>query len=86
MIAPVQSKDGAFLDDPKLRRVFTSSPENLSIRFIIDHGKILIVNASKGRLGEDSPNLLGALLVPTLRLAAMGRGDQPESQRRDFFI
>lgn len=86
MIAPIQNKVGAFLADPKLRRIFTAAPVNLHFRSIMDEGKILIVNLSKGRLGEDSASLFGALLVTTLGLAAISRGDTPESERRDFFI
>ena len=86
MIAPIQNKVGAFLADPKLRRIFTSAPVDLHFRQIMDDGGILIVNLAKGRLGEDSANLLGALLVTTLGLAALSRGDTPEASRRDFFI
>lgn len=86
MISPIQNKVGAFLADPKLNRIFTSAPTNLHFRSIMDEGKILIVNLAKGRLGEDSASLFGALLVTTLGLAAMSRGDIVESKRRDFFI
>lgn len=86
MIAPIQNKVGAFLADPKLNRIFTAAPVNLHFRSIMDEGKILIVNLAKGRLGEDSASLFGALLVTTLGLAAMSRGDIEESKRRDFFI
>lgn len=86
MIAPIQNKVGAFLADPKLNRIFTAAPVNLRFRSIMDEGKILIVNLAKGRLGEDSASLFGALLVTTLGLAAMSRGDIEESKRRDFFL
>ena len=86
MIAPIQNKVGAFLADPKLCRIFTTPPVELRFRSIMDEGKILIVNLAKGRLGEDSASLLGALLVTTLGLAAMSRGDMVEPMRRDFFI
>ena len=86
MISPIQNKVGAFLADPKLRRIFTEPPVDLHFRSIMDEGKILIVNVSKGRLGEDSASLLGAILVTTIGLAAMSRGDIPESERRDFFL
>ena len=86
MIAPIQNKVGAFLADPKLRRIFTAAPVNLQFRSIMDEGKILIVNLSKGRLGEDSASLFGAILVTTLGLAAMSRGDIPDVERRNFLI
>ena len=52
----------------------------------MDDGKILIVNLSKGRLGEDNSTLLGALLVTSIQQAAMTRADIPESDRRDFSL
>lgn len=86
MIAPIQNKVGAFLADPKLKRIFTDAPQMLSFRSIMDEGKTLIVNLAKGRLGEDSASLLGAILVTTLGLAAMSRGDIPPAERRPFHI
>lgn len=85
-IAPIQNKVGAFLADPRLFRMFTSPPVDLRFRQIMDEGKILIVNLAKGRLGEDSANLLGALLVTTLALAAFSRADVKEEDRRDYHV
>jgi hypothetical protein len=85
-IAPIQNKVGAFLADPRLHRMLTAPPIDLHIREVMDQGKILIVNLSKGRLGEDSANLLGALLLSTIGLAAFSRADQPEASRRPFFL
>jgi type IV secretory pathway TraG/TraD family ATPase VirD4 len=86
MIAPIQNKVGAFLADPLLRRILTTTPIDLRFRSIMDEGKILVVNLAKGRLGEDSANLLGALLVTTLGLAAMSRSDVPEEARSVFYV
>jgi len=85
-IAPIQNKIGAFLADPRLYRMLTAPPVDLHFRKIMDEGKILIVNLAKGRLGEDSANLLGALLVTTLSLAAFSRADVEEANRPDYFI
>jgi len=85
-IAPIQNKVGAFLADPRLYRMFTGQLVDLHFRQIMDEGKILIVNLAKGRLGEDSANVLGALLVTTLGLAAFSRADSEESRRRDHII
>jgi hypothetical protein len=52
----------------------------------MDDGKILIINLSKGRVGEDNATLLGAFLVTSIQQAAMTRADVPEDQRRDFFL
>jgi len=85
-IAPIQNKVGAFLADPHLYRMFTGQLVDLHFRQIMDEGKILIVNLAKGRLGEDSANVLGALLVTTLGLAAFSRADTDESRRADHII
>jgi len=85
-IAPIQNKVGAFLADPRLYRMFTNPPVDLHFRQIMDEGKILIVNLAKGRLGEDTANLLGALLVTTLGLAALSRADIDEHERRDYHV
>lgn len=86
MISPIQNKVGAFLADPRLYRIFTEPPVDLHFRQIMDSGKILIVNLAKGRLGDDSANLLGALLVTTLNLAAFSRSELPEQARRPFYL
>jgi hypothetical protein len=52
----------------------------------MDSGKILIVNLAKGRLGDDSANLLGALLVTTLNMAAFSRSELPEHERKPFYL
>lgn len=85
-IAPIQNKVGAFLADPRLYRIVTNPPVDLHFRKLMDEGKILIVNLAKGRLGDDTASLLGALLVTTLGLAGLSRVDTPESSRRDFFL
>lgn len=86
MIGPIQNKIGAFLADPRLYKIFTAPEIDLRFRHIMDEGKVLIVNISKGRLGEDSSNLLGALLVTTLSLAAFSRSEIPESKRHVFYL
>lgn len=85
-IAPIQNKVGAFLADPRLFRLFTNPPVDLHFRKLMDEGRILIANLSKGRLGDDSASLFGAVLVTTLGLAGLTRVDLPESARRPFFI
>src|SRR5437764_4633704 len=84
--APIQNKVGAFLADPLLNRILTVAPQDLHIRQIMDRGNVLLVNLAKGRIGEDSSSLLGALLVTTIGLAAYSRADAPAASRRDFFV
>jgi hypothetical protein len=85
-IAPIQNKIGAFLADPLLNSVLTAPSHDLHIRRIMDEGRVLLVNLSKGRLGEDSSSLLGGLLVTTIGLAAFSRANVPAKNRKDFFV
>jgi hypothetical protein len=85
-IAPIQNKVGAFLADPRLRRMFTDPDQDVRFRQLMDEQGILIVNLSRGLLGEDSANLFGALIVTTLGLAALTRSDTLESARPPFHI
>jgi hypothetical protein len=85
-IAPVQNKVGAFLAHPRLQQILSAPRSSFDLRRIMDNAGILIVNLSKGRLGEDVAALFGALLVSGIGLAALGRADQPETRRRPFFV
>ena len=85
-IASIQNKIGAFLADPVMRRILTEPGEPISLRKVMDEGKVLLVNLGKGRIGEDSSALLGGLLVTTIGLAAYSRADTAPEARRDFFV
>jgi hypothetical protein len=85
-IASLQNKLGAFLTNPKLQRILGDPKAKLDLRKVMDNGKVLIVNLSKGRLGENASNLLGTLIVTSLQLAAMSRANIPEDDRRDFSV
>lgn len=85
-IAPIQNKLGAFLADPRLHRMLTTPERDIRLRQIMDSGKVLLVNCSTGALGDDTANLLGALLVSSMALAAFSRIDTPEAHRRPFFV
>lgn len=84
-IAPIVNKIGAFLADPRLHRILTEERRPLRFRPLMDEGKVLLVNLAKGKIGEDSAGLLGAMLVTTLGLAAYTRQEVPPSERRDFW-
>jgi len=85
-IAPIQNKVGAFLANPVLNKILTAPKENISFRKIMDEGKTILVNLSKGKLGEDASHLLGGLLMTSIGLAAFSRADSPEEKRKDFTI
>ena len=85
-IAPIQNKVGAFLADPVLNRILTQRKSDLDLRRVMDEEKILLVNLAKGKIGEDSAALFGALLVTSMGLSALSRSELSETDRKDFFI
>ena len=85
-IASLQNKLGAFLTNERLQRVLGQSDSKLDLRHVMDSRGILVVNLSKGRLGENASDLLGTLLVTSLQIAAMSRANVAEQERRDFSI
>lgn len=85
-IAPVLNKIGVFSANHLLRRVIGQPRSSFDMREVMDLGKILLVNLSKGRMGEDASSLLGALMVTKMWLTALSRQDIPEIACRDFFL
>lgn len=85
-VAPIQNKVGQMLMSPHLRNILGQVRNRIDARFIMDHGRVFIANLSKGKLGADKANLIGALLVTQFQLAAMARANVPESERRDFYL
>ncbi|OGZ18917.1 MAG: hypothetical protein A2175_02160 [Candidatus Nealsonbacteria bacterium RBG_13_42_11] len=84
--AAIQNKVGQFVSNPLIRNIIGQVKSSINMREIMDSKKILILNLSKGRIGEDNSRLLGALLITKIQLAAMSRVDIPEEQRQDFFL
>jgi len=84
--AAIQNKVGQFISNPLIRNIIGQVRSKIDMRKIMDEGKILIANLSKGRIGEDNSKLLGALLITKLQLAAMSRVDIPEEERLDFYL
>lgn len=86
-IAPVLNKVGAFTANPVIRNIIGQPKSTFNIRKIMDEGKILIVNLSKGLIGEDNASILGSFLVTKIQLAAMSRSDIPDiKDRRPFYL
>ena len=86
-IAPVLNKVGAFTANPIIRNIVGQPKSSFNIREIMDQGKILVVNLSKGLIGEDNAAILGAFLVTKVQLAAMSRSDIADlADRRPFYL
>lgn len=80
------SKFGAFLSNEMMRNVIGQTKSGFNIREIMDNNKILLVNLSKGKTGELNSQLLGMMFVMKFQVAAMGRADMPEDERKDFAL
>ena len=85
-VSPIQNKVGQFLSSSLMRNIIGQVESAINIREIMDEGKILIMNLSKGRIGEDNSALLGAMMITKIQLAAMSRVDVPEKDRKDFYL
>ncbi|HVO86403.1 MAG TPA: DUF87 domain-containing protein [Candidatus Binatia bacterium] len=85
-VAPVLNKVGAFTANPMIRNIIGQPKSTFNLRQIMDEGKILVVNLSRGLMGEDNAGILGAMMVTKIQLAAMGRADMAESKRRPFYL
>ncbi len=80
------SKFGAFLSNQMMRNIIGQTKSGFDLREVMDDGKILLVNLSKGKSGELNAKLLGMIFVMKFYAAAMGRANVPESERRDFTL
>ncbi|MBU2564584.1 type IV secretion system DNA-binding domain-containing protein [Patescibacteria group bacterium] len=85
-VAPIQNKVGQFISSPLIRNIVGQVRSTIDMREVMDQGKILIVNLSKGKVGEDASNLLGALIITKIQLAAMERANIAEEERKDFYL
>lgn len=82
----IVSKFGRFITNRTIRNIIGQPQSAFDFRKVMDEGKILIVNLSKGKLGEENSNFLGLVLVPRLVAAAMSRANIPQEQRRPFYL
>ncbi len=85
-ISPIQNKIGQFLSSAIIRNIVGQPKSTIDLRRIMDERKVLLMDLSKGRVGEDNSALLGAMMITKIQLAAMSRIDMPEYQRKDFFL
>jgi len=85
-IAPIQNKVGQFLSASTIRNIIGQPKSTIDIRKVMDEGKILLADLSIGKIGEDNSALLGSMLITKIQLAAMGRVDIEEAERKDFYL
>ncbi|MCY4010607.1 MAG: type IV secretion system DNA-binding domain-containing protein [Candidatus Saccharibacteria bacterium] len=85
-VAPVLNKVGAFTANPIIRNIIGQPKGSFNIRQIMDEGKILILNLSRGLIGEDNASILGAMIITKIQLAAISRADISIDERRPFYL
>ncbi len=85
-VSPILNKVGQFTSSPTIRQIVGSYHSTVDLEGIMNSGKVLLVNLSQGKIGEDNAALLGAMIITQLQLAAMNRINVAEEQRRDFYL
>jgi hypothetical protein len=85
-VSPIQNKVGQFVSSKMIRNIIGHPTSSINLEEIMNSGKILILNLSQGKLGEDNAALLGAMIITQIQLAAMNRAFKKEEERRDFFL
>ena len=85
-LLPALNKVGGMLAHPAIKRVLIENPLEISLRKAMDEKKIILVNLSKGHLGEDIAHILGALLISSISSAAFSRVDIAEEERVPYMV
>jgi hypothetical protein len=86
MVPYITSKMNIFIANDLVRPIISQQKSTFNFREVMDQGKILIINLSKGRLGDMNSYLIGMIVVGKIMIAALSRVDSPEEERRDFYL
>ena len=85
-VVPIMNKVGQFIANPIVRNMIGQMNNSLNFAKFMDEGKIVLMNISKGKLGDENAALLGALFITKIQQAALERARIPEDERRDFYF
>jgi len=85
-IIPLVNKLGQFLSDPLLRNIFGQKENKVNLEELMNQKKLVFINLSKGRLGEENSSFLGAMFITKIKQAGMSRASIPEKDRHDFYL
>lgn len=85
-IIPLVNKLGQFLSMPMLRNIFAQKENKIDFEDIMNGKKILLINLSKGKLGEENSSFFGSMFITKLKQAGMARAELPEEERKDFYL
>jgi hypothetical protein len=85
-IIPLVNKLAQFLSDPALRSIFGQKENKIDLEKLMNEGKIILINLSKGKLGEENASFFGSMFITKIKQAGMARASLPEKQRKDFYL
>jgi hypothetical protein len=86
MISPITNKIGRFLFSPTAKRILEQEKSTINFEQIMNEGKILLCNLSKGKLGEDNSKVFGVVVMAKLQLASLRRARMKAEDRKDFYL
>lgn len=85
-IIPLVNKLAQFLSDPALRNIFGQKENKVDLQTLMNEGKIILINLSKGKLGEENASFFGSMFITKIKQAGMERASLPENKRKDFYL
>ena len=85
-IIPLVNKLAQFLSDPALRGIFGQEENKVDLAKLMNEGKIILINLSKGKLGEENASFFGSMFITKIKQAGMERASLPEDERNDFYL
>jgi len=85
-ISPILNKVGQFITSPTIRDIISHPNSTVDFEYLMNNGKIIILNLPQGKIGEDNAALLGAMFISQIQIAAMNRANMVEAERKDFFL
>jgi hypothetical protein len=85
-IIPLVNKLAQFLSDPMLRSIFGQKENKIDLEALMNEEKIILINLSKGKLGEENSSFFGSMFITKIKQAGMARASLPEKERKDFYL
>jgi len=85
-IVPLVNKLGQFLSMPMLRNIFAQKENKLDLEQLMNEKKIVLINLSKGKIGEENSSFFGSMFITKIKQAGMARAEMPEEERSDFYL
>src|SRR3989339_1651214 len=85
-IIPLVNKLSQFLSNPLLRNIFGQKENKIDIEEIMQNQKIILINLSKGKLGEENSSFFGSMFITKIKQAGMARAALPEDERKDYYL